>query len=117
MQYDVIIIGGGIVGLSTAYQILKKKPNIKLLTLEKESSLGIHQTGHNSGVIHSGIYYKPNSLKAKNCRDGIKMLKGFCDENDIKYEICGKIIVATKSSQLESLNKLFDYGTRNGLKV
>ena len=103
-MYDIVIIGGGIVGLATGYQILKAYPNKKLLVLEKEKNVGMHQTGHNSGVIHSGIYYKPGSLKVKNCRYGIELLKKFCDNNDIQYEMCGKIIVATKDDELDSLS-------------
>ena len=115
-MFDVIIIGGGIVGLATGYQILKDDPAIKLLVLEKETDVGMHQTGHNSGVIHSGIYYKPGSLKARNCRYGIELLKKFCDNNDIQYEMCGKLIVATKDDELDSLNNLFLRGMENGIK-
>ena len=114
-MFDVIIIGGGIVGLATGHQILKEFPDKKLLVLEKEKDVGMHQTGHNSGVIHSGIYYKPGSLKAKNCRYGIELLKKFCDNNDIQYEMCGKIIVATKDDELDSLNNLFLRGMENGI--
>ena len=114
-MFDVIIIGGGIVGLATGYQILKEFPDKKLLVLEKEKDVGMHQTGHNSGVIHSGIYYKPGSLKAKNCHYGIELLKEFCDNNDIQYEMCGKIIVATKNDELDSLNNLFLRGKENGI--
>ena len=114
-MFDVIIIGGGIVGLATGYQILKEFPDKKLLVLEKAIDVGMHQTGHNRGVIHSGIYYKPGSLKAKNCRYGIELLKKFCDNNDIQYEMCGKIIVATKDDELDSLNNLFLRGMENGI--
>ena len=87
-MFDVIIIGGGIVGLSAGYQILKAFPDKKLMVLEKEKDVGMHKTGHNSGVIHSGIYYKPGSLKAKNCRYGIELLKKFCDNNITWNSIC-----------------------------
>lgn len=115
MIYDIIIVGGGIVGLATAYQMLNKKPNINILILEKESSIAKHQTGNNSGVIHSGIYYKPGSLKALNCREGYEQLIRFCNDENIKYELCGKVIVATKENELELLNNLFDRGMKNGL--
>ena len=87
MQYDLIIIGGGIVGLATALRVLEQRPNLKVMILEKESSIGQHQTGHNSGVIHSGIYYKPGSLKAQNCINGYKQLLEFCDKNKVQYEL------------------------------
>lgn len=112
---DVVVIGGGIVGLATALNILNKKPGTKLLLLEKEKELSAHQTGNNSGVIHSGIYYKPGSLKATNCRKGYRELLDFCDKEDIKYELCGKVIVATDESQLSALDTLYDRGIQNGL--
>lgn len=115
MLYDVIIVGAGIVGLATSYQLLKKKPDLKILILEKESDIAKHQTGNNSGVIHSGIYYKPGSLKALNCREGYQKLLEFCDENSIMYEICGKIIVATSENEIPQLHNLFERGLRNGL--
>lgn len=116
MVYDVTIIGAGIVGLATAYQILKRKPDLKLLILEKERDVAKHQTGNNSGVIHSGIYYKPGSLKAKNCINGYRMLLEFCEQENIKYEICGKVIVATEDWELTILNNLFERGKLNGLE-
>lgn len=116
MKYDVIIIGGGIVGLATAYQTLKKSPNTKLLLIEKESSLAKHQTGNNSGVIHSGLYYKPGSLKAINCITGYHKLLAFCDENNIAYDLCGKVVVATQKEELPILNTLYERGIQNGLK-
>ncbi len=115
MLYDVIIVGAGIVGLATSYQLLNKKPNLKILILEKESDIAKHQTGNNSGVIHSGIYYKPGSLKALNCREGYQRLLEFCDENSINYEICGKVIVATSESEIPQLNYLYERGINNGL--
>ncbi len=115
MHYDVVVIGGGIVGLATALNLKKAKPSLRLLLLEKENSLAAHQTGHNSGVIHSGLYYKPGSLKAKNCIEGYHMLIDFCNENNIKYELCGKIVVATSEDQLASLETLYERGIQNGL--
>ena len=114
-MYDIAIIGGGIVSLSTAYELLKNYPDKKIIVLEKEDSVGKHQTGHNSGVIHSGIYYKPNTLKAINCRRGIDLLKRFCSDYDIKYEICGKLIIASTKNQIESLKVLYDRGIGNGI--
>ena len=115
-MYDIVIIGAGIIGLSTAYQILQSTPDKKLLLIEKENKVSMHQTGHNSGVIHPGIYYKPESLKAKNCRYGIKLLKHFCNIYEIKYEICGKIIIASTNSDLNVLNMLFERGKANGIQ-
>ena len=102
LMYDIAIIGGGIVGLSTANELLNNDKNLNLIILEKESDVGLHQTGNNSGVIHSGIYYQPDSLKALNCRLGIKLLLKFCKQYGIPYEICGKIIVASKKRTLIS---------------
>lgn len=116
MKYDVIVIGAGIVGLASAYKILEAKPNLKLLILEKESDVAKHQTGNNSGVIHSGIYYKPGSLKAANCINGYNQLLKFCDDNEIKYELCGKVIVALNEKELPSLDNIFTRGNENGLK-
>ena len=116
MRYDLIIIGGGIVGLATALRVLEQKPNLRLMIIEKESSIGQHQTGHNSGVIHSGIYYKPGSLKAKNCISGYHQLIEFCDTYSIKYDICGKIVVATDEYQLPQLEELRRRGEANGLQ-
>jgi len=114
-KYDYVIIGGGIVGLASAYHILKQQPGAKLAVLEKESTVAAHQTGHNSGVIHSGIYYKPGSLKAKNCIDGYNMMIDFCNEHGVKYDLCGKLIVAVDDSELPELEKLYHRGIENGL--
>jgi L-2-hydroxyglutarate oxidase len=115
LKTDFIIIGGGIVGLSTAYQLKKQNPDLKVVILEKESKIALHQTGHNSGVIHSGIYYKPGSLKAINCKKGYNQLIQFCSENGIKYDLCGKIIVATEKEELPIMSNIFDRGVANGL--
>lgn len=115
-KYDIIIIGAGIVGLATAYKILKKKPSFKLCIIEKESYPAAHQTGNNSGVMHSGIYYKPGSLKALNCKRGYKMLIEFCNENEIAYDICGKVIVAVTPEDFPALNNIYNHGIDNGLE-
>jgi L-2-hydroxyglutarate oxidase len=116
MKYDVVVIGAGIVGLATALQLKKAKPSLNVLVLEKESKVAVHQTGNNSGVIHSGIYYKPGSLKAKNCMDGYHQLIDFCKEQNIPYELCGKIIVATSESELTALDNIYNRGVENGLE-
>ncbi len=115
-MYDVVVIGGGIVGLATALKITEKNQGLKLLLLEKEDKLSAHQTGNNSGVIHSGIYYKPGSLKATNCRKGYQQLIDFCDKENIKYELCGKVIVATDEQQLGALETIYQRGIQNELK-
>ena len=115
-NFDIIIAGAGIVGLATAYKLIEKKPELKICVIEKEGGVSKHQTGNNSGVIHSGIYYKPGSLKATNCRRGYKMLLDFCDENNIPYDICGKVIVATNEEEIPRLNNLFERGKQNGLQ-
>ncbi len=115
MKYDILIVGGGIVGLATAYQLLLARPSIKLLLVEKENSVAKHQTGNNSGVIHSGIYYKPNSLKATNCIRGYDMLLDFCENENINFDKCGKIIVATKQEEIPALKTIYDRGLQNGL--
>ena len=112
---DIAIIGGGIVGLATAYQLLRREPRPRVVVLEKESALAQHQTGRNSGVIHSGIYYKPGSLKAENCRKGKAALEAFCDAEGIAYETCGKVIVATAPEELPALQTLFERGRANGV--
>lgn len=111
----MIVIGGGIVGLATAYQTLLKRPGLKVLLLEKESKLAAHQTGNNSGVVHSGLYYKPGSLKATNCINGYKMLLDFCDQEGIEYDLCGKVVVATNETQKPLLENLYQRGLQNGL--
>jgi L-2-hydroxyglutarate oxidase len=116
MKNDVIIIGAGIVGLATGVNLIEKHPGIKVLILEKEGEVAAHQTGHNSGVIHSGIYYKPGSLKATNCRRGYRKLINFCNENEIEYDLCGKVIVATRDDELPYLETLYKRGAENGLE-
>lgn len=115
MQYDVTIIGGGIVGLASAYRILQENPATSLCLLEKEDVVAKHQTGHNSGVIHSGIYYKPGSLKAQNCIKGYQQLLEFAQQHNIPHEICGKVIVATKTSELQALDSIYKRGIENCL--
>jgi L-2-hydroxyglutarate oxidase len=115
VKFDVIIIGGGIVGLATALQIKKTNPALRFLVLEKENELAKHQTGNNSGVIHSGIYYKPGSLKATNCFRGYQLLIDFCREHEVPFELCGKLIVATDEHELPLLQTLFTRGEQNGL--
>ncbi len=115
MTYDVAIIGGGIVGLATAYNLTQRRPGIRLCVLEKEPTLAHHQTGHNSGVLHSGIYYKPGSLKAVNCRAGKAAMERFCEEHDIPFNLCGKVIVATDEKELPKMNDIFERGQANGV--
>jgi (S)-2-hydroxyglutarate dehydrogenase len=115
-QYDLTIIGGGILGLATALKVTAAHPNIRLLILEKEAQLARHQTGNNSGVIHSGLYYRPGSLKAQSCVTGRKALIAFCDKNSVPYEICGKVVVATSQVELPRLDELHRRGIANGLQ-
>ncbi len=112
---SLAIIGGGIVGLSTAMQLARQFPDLSLTLLEKENELASHQTGHNSGVIHSGIYYAPGSLKARLCVEGVKRLLAFADDNQIRYELCGKIIIATSEREVSALRTLFERGRANGV--
>ncbi len=114
--FDIVIVGGGIVGLATAYKLTRRHPNKTVLVLEKETSVARHQTGHNSGVIHSGIYYKPGSYKARNCVEGRRELVAFAREHKIQHDICGKIIVATHESELAHMNKVFANGQANGVE-
>lgn len=116
MKLDVVIAGGGIVGLATALKIKEKSPNLQVALIEKETEVAKHQTGNNSGVIHSGIYYKPGSLKAVNCIKGYHMLLDFCKENAIPYNLCGKVIVATEEWERPILENIYQRGIANGLK-
>jgi L-2-hydroxyglutarate oxidase LhgO len=115
MTYDIAIVGGGIVGLATARALLQTAPSLKLVVCEKEAELGRHQTGHNSGVIHSGIYYKPGSFKARLCVEGVRLMMDFCEAHAIKYDRCGKVVVATSQEELPRLQTLYERGTANGV--
>lgn len=117
MTYDYCIIGGGIVGLATAMALLEQRPGASLLILEKETSLGRHQTGHNSGVIHAGIYYAPGSLKADLCKRGAQATKDFCTEHGIAFEVCGKLLVASNDLEMQRMQALHERSRQNGLKV
>ncbi|WP_409260898.1 L-2-hydroxyglutarate oxidase [Pseudomonas putida] len=117
MTYDYCIIGGGIVGLATAMALLQQRPGASLLILEKEASLGRHQTGHNSGVIHAGIYYAPGSLKAELCKRGAQATKDFCSEHGIAFEVCGKLLVASNDLEVQRMQALYERSQQNGLKV
>ena len=112
--YDLAIIGGGIVGVATAYKLQQKYPDKRIVLLEKEDRLADHQTGNNSGVIHSGLYYKPGSAKAKTCVSGRKQLVSFAQEHNVAHDVCGKVVVATEDSEMEFLNKIFNNGIANG---
>lgn len=114
--FDIAIIGGGIVGAATFYQLQKQHPSLSIILIEKESRLAYHQTGNNSGVMHSGLYYKPGSLKAKNCVEGRRALVKFAEEYDIPHDVCGKVVVATAESELPYLNKIFATGLENGIE-
>jgi L-2-hydroxyglutarate oxidase LhgO len=109
-RYDLAIIGGGIVGLATAFEITQRYPGISVTILEKEHEIAYHQTGHNSGVIHSGVYYKPGSVKARTCTRGAALLRKFCNENGVPYYECGKIIIARHETEVPRLKQLYDRG-------
>ena len=115
MNHDVIIVGGGIVGLATAFRLLEARPQLKILLLEKEAKLAAHQTGNNSGVLHSGLYYKPGSEKAKLSVSGLREMVAFCREHGVAHEQCGKIVVATAEGELPRLENLWERGNANGL--
>ena len=115
--YDFIIVGGGIVGVSTALTLIKQNPSKKILLLEKEKSFAHHQTGHNSGVIHAGVYYEPGSLKAEFCREGLKETIAFCNTHGIPYEQCGKLLVATNDIELQRMDKLFERCKANNIEA
>ena len=115
-KYDVIVIGGGILGLSTAMKLTQSYPKYKVAVLEKETEVATHQTGHNSGVIHSGLYYRPGSYKATLCVRGARELRDFCDQHDITYNLIGKVVVATNEEELPALETLFERGTANGVE-
>ena len=113
---DVVIVGGGIVGLASAYQLVRRFPTLHVTILEKEAELGSHQTGHNSGVLHSGIYYKPGSLRATNCRTGKHAMEEFCEAEGVPYEICGKVIVAVSEEEFPQLEQIYQRGKENGVR-
>jgi len=115
-EQQVAIVGGGIVGLATAWQLLKRYPRLGVTVLEKEAEVGAHQTGHNSGVLHSGIYYKPGTLRAKNCRTGKRAMEEFCAEHDVAYDICGKVIVAISEPELPLLDRIYQRGQENSVR-
>lgn len=114
-RFDVAIVGGGIVGLATGLALVERRPGLRLVVLEKESAIATHQTGHNSGVIHAGLYYKPGSLKAGLCVEGVRLLTAYCDRRGIPYERCGKVVVATREQELPALEELLRRGTANGV--
>jgi len=115
-SFDVAIIGAGIVGLATAFQLSARKPDLRIVVIDKEDGVGRHQTGHNSGVIHSGIYYTPGGAKAEYCRKGYAMLLEFCERYEVPFEICGKVIVAANASEQIGLDRIFQRGVANGLE-
>src|SRR4029079_3937012 len=114
-QRDVLVVGGGILGLATAHRLLAQRPGTSVVVLEKETAIALHQTGHNSGVLHSGIYYKPGSLKAANCIRGKRWMEEFCARESIPHEICGKVIVAVDASEVPRLEPLHERGKANGI--
>ena len=116
-DFDVVVIGGGIVGLSTAMQLTERYPGMSVAVLEKEPELASHQTGRNSGVIHAGVYYAPGSLKARFCREGVVATEHFCDEHGIPYEQCGKLLVATDRDELPRMDALFERAQQNGIVI
>ncbi len=116
MKYDITIIGAGIVGLSVGYHLKMERPNLSIAIVDKEKEVAFHQTGRNSGVIHSGIYYKPGSSKAINCKKGYRLMLEFCKKENIQYEICGKLIVATNKGEESKLQDIYDRGVENGLE-
>lgn len=116
MKFDIAVIGGGIVGAATFYKLQKKNPNLKIALFEKENLLADHQTGHNSGVIHSGLYYKPGSLKAKNCIEGRHELVAFAKEYGIAHDVCGKVVVATHESELANMERIYNIGLENKIE-
>lgn len=116
MTYDIAIVGAGIVGLATAYRLSDRYPGQSIIVLEKEDEIATHQTGRNSGVLHSGIYYRPGSLKARNCREGRRAMVEFCEREGIKYDICGKVIVAVDDDERAGLHDIYARGQENGVR-
>ncbi|WP_321284129.1 L-2-hydroxyglutarate oxidase [uncultured Vibrio sp.] len=115
--YDYVILGGGIVGISTAWQLKQRYPTARVLVLEKESEVSMHQTGHNSGVIHAGVYYQPGSLKAQFCREGVEKTISFCEKHDIPYDQCGKLLVSTNQTEYERMQALYERCAQNGIEA
>ncbi|MEX1213295.1 MAG: L-2-hydroxyglutarate oxidase [Balneolaceae bacterium] len=116
MKYDITVVGAGIVGLAAAWKLSKAWPDARILILEKEDRVAVHQTGRNSGVLHSGIYYKPGSYRARNCVDGRHQMVQFCKEHGVSHEICGKLVVATREEELSRLEAIYERGLRNGIE-
>ena len=116
MRSSVVIVGGGIVGLATAWRLQQAQPDLKVIVLEKEPGLGRHQTGHNSGVLHAGLYYRPGSVKAELAVRGLRQMLAFCAEHQIPHDQCGKVVVATTPEELPRLETLWERGTANGLQ-
>ena len=115
-SHHVAIIGGGIVGLATGYRLIQRFPETRVTVLEKEAEVGAHQSSHNSGVLHSGIYYKPGTLRAANCREGKRAMEAFCDAEGIPYQLCGKVIVAVGEAELPTLETILQRGQANGVR-
>lgn len=115
-RVDVVVIGGGLVGLATAYRLQERFPQLTLCLLEKEDHVGAHQSGRNSGVLHSGIYYRPGSLRATNCREGKLALQEFCAREGVRFEICGKVIVAVEEAEIPRLETIYERGQANGVR-
>ena len=115
-RFDIAVVGGGIVGLATSYRLLQKRPDLRLVILEKEAEVATHQSGHNSGVLHAGLYYVPGSLKARLCREGKQMVQDFADAHGIKYELCGKVVVALDETELERLENIRVRAEANGVE-
>jgi len=115
LNYDIAVIGAGIVGLATAMDLVRRRPDLRLVVVDKEDRVAAHQTGNNSGVIHAGLYYKPGSLKAQMVVEGARRMVEFCQEHDLPYEMCGKLVVAVDDSELPALEELHRRGTANGV--
>ncbi len=113
---EIAIVGGGIVGLATAWRLTRRRPDARVVVLEKERDVALHQTGHNSGVLHSGIYYRPGSLKARNCREGKRAMEAFCEQEQLPFERCGKVIVAVEPAEQAALERILERGRANGVR-
>ena len=116
-ELDVVVVGAGLVGLATAMSLLERRPDLRLAVLEKEERIASHQSGHNSGVLHAGLYYAPGSLKARLCREGRQALIAFADEHGIPYRLCGKLVVAVDETERDRFERLLERGQENGLTV